>query len=123
MKAAIQESVEAIDRDRQQVWFRDGTLLRKGMRQPVDIVRAKTRRRTARWRAENDAAQRPEVSDIALALLHALLRSNLRDLTADERTLVGAALIDLHQRGYKLSEVLHVCKRVRRRLVSEDSRR
>lgn len=58
-----------------------------------------------------------------MSLLYALLRSNLHDLTADERTVVGAALSDLHTRGYKLSEVLHVCKRVRRRLVDKDSRR
>lgn len=115
-------SVESIDNERELTWFRTGSYSRrKGARQPKEVIKAKSRARTSRWRAMNDQAERPEASDIAMALLHALLRSNLRALTGDERTLVGAALIDLHKQGYKLSEVLHVCKRVRRRLVGEDS--
>jgi hypothetical protein len=108
---------EEIDNHTQSELFRSGEFARrKGLRQPIEIVRAKSRRRTAAWRVRNDKEKRPEAVLVGMALLRALVRSDLRRLTTDERGIVRDALIDLHQQGYALVEVLAVCKRLRKRL-------
>lgn len=56
-----------------------------------------------------------------MALLQALVRSDLRKLTEKDHGIVGAALIDLQEQGYALPEVLKVCRRVRKRVLREGS--
>lgn len=120
MRKIIEESVEAIDRETSEVWFRSGVIgRRKGARQPASIVRAKSRRRTARWRGGNDQARRPEAATIAMALLRAVVTARLAELSAEERGVIGAALVDLHRQGYAVSEVLTVCRRLRPRVLAE----
>ncbi|WP_354133083.1 hypothetical protein [Bradyrhizobium sp. RT9a] len=120
VKNAITESVQSIDQETKEVWFRGGVLARrKGVRQPEAIVRAKSRRRTARWRAKNDQARRPEAATIGMALLRAVVSAKRIDLSAEEQGIVGAALVDLHRQGYALREVLAVCRRLRRRVLAE----
>lgn len=112
------ETVESIDRERQETWWRPGVdgVRRKGVRQPAAVVKAKARLRTARWRVQNDQARRPEAALIGMALLRALVGSDLGKLTEHERGLVGVALVDLQQQGYSIQEVLKVCRRFRQRL-------
>lgn len=116
----ILETADTIDREASDVWFRPGVLGRqKGVRQPESIVRAKSRRRTARWRAQNDQARRPEAATIAMALLRAVVSVRRLDLSVEEHGIVGAALVELHAQGYSLGEVLTVCRRLRRRVLAE----
>jgi hypothetical protein len=123
MKNVITESVESIDQETAATWFRSGVLgRRKGVRQPQSIVRAKSRRRTARWRAKNDQVRRPEAVDIGMALLRAVVSAERVELSAEERGLIGAALVDLHHQGYALREVLTVCRRLRGRVLAEAGR-
>lgn len=56
---------------------------------------------------------------MALALLRAVVSARLSDLSTEERGVIGAALVDLHDQGYSLREVLTVCRRLRRRVRSE----
>ncbi|MCW2079677.1 UNVERIFIED_ORG: hypothetical protein M2193_001852 [Bradyrhizobium japonicum] len=119
-KALITQSVESIDQETAETWFRSGVLgRRKGVRQPEALVRAKSRRRTARWRAKNDEARRPEAVTVAMSLLRAVASARLSELSPEERGVIGAALVDLHDQGYSLREVLAVCRRLRRRVHSE----
>jgi hypothetical protein len=117
--------IELIDSSTEAELFRTGEFARrKGVRQSIDIVRAKTRRRTAAWRMRNDRVQRPEASVVAMALLRALVSSPaLGRLTEDEHGIVAAALIDLHSCGYSIREVLAVCKRLRKRTREEKTSR
>lgn len=121
MKNIIRESVEQIDREAAETWWRPGIpgARVKGQRQPVEVVRAKNRRRTARWRAKNDEVRRPEAATIAMALLRAVVVARMSDLSAEERGVIGGALVDLHAQGYSLREVLGVCRRLRRRVLAE----
>ncbi|MBR0822406.1 hypothetical protein [Bradyrhizobium liaoningense] len=120
MKKIIEESVQSIDQETGEVWFRSGVLGRgRGIRQPEAMVRAKSRRRTARWRATNDRARRPEAATIAISLLRAVVSARLSELSAEERGIIGAALVDLHRQGYAVSEVLTVCRRLRRRVLAD----
>lgn len=57
-----------------------------------------------------------------MALLRALVGSDLGKLTEQEHGLVGVALVDLQQQGYSIQEVLKVCRRFRQRLLREDGR-
>lgn len=122
--SVTRETVEGIDRERQETWWRPGVdgVRRKGFRQPAAVVKAKARLRTARWRVQNDKARRPEAALIGMALLRALVGSDLGKLTKQERGLVGVALVDLQQQGYSLPEILKVCRRFRQRLLREDDR-
>lgn len=116
--SVTRETVESIDRERQETWWRPGVdgVRRKGVRQPAAVVKAKARLRTARWRVQNDQARRPEAIVVAMAFLRALVQSELRELTQLERGIVTRALVDLNEQGYSLHEVLNVCRRVRERV-------
>jgi len=122
--SVTRETVESIDRERQETWWRPGVdgVRRKGVRQPAAVVKAKARLRTARWRVQNDQVRRPEAALIGMALLRALVGSDLSKLTKQEHGLVGVALVDLQQQGYSLPEVLKVCRRFRQRLLRENGR-
>lgn len=56
-----------------------------------------------------------------MALLIAVVSARRLDLSIEERGIIGAALVDLHGQGYALREVLSVCRRLRRRVLSETS--
>jgi hypothetical protein len=120
--SVTRETVESIDRERQETWWRPGVdgVRRKGVRQPASVVKAKARLRTARWRVLNDQARRPEANVVAMALLRALVQSELRELTERERGIVARALVDLQEQGYSLGEVLRVCRRVREQAFKEN---
>jgi hypothetical protein len=116
-------SVDEIDRERRMEWGRNGVFTRrKGIRQPAEIVRAKSRARASRWRYENDKARRPETVDVAMALLRSLVRTS-PDLDSFEQGIVRDALLDLHKAGYRLPEVMTVCKRMRERVLAEEADR
>jgi hypothetical protein len=55
-----------------------------------------------------------------MALLRALVQSELRELTERERGIVARALVDLQEQGYSLGEVLRVCRRVREQAFKEN---
>jgi hypothetical protein len=85
------------------------------------VVKAKSRVRAARWRTENDKARRPETSDVANALLRAMVRMHdVESVEPADRSIVGAMLLDMIEAGYDLNQVKAVCKRLRKRLLAPD---
>lgn len=80
--------------------------------QPKEIVKAKTRLRTAAWRSENDKLKRPESYTVAVAFMLAALRvEGVKHLDPMVSPVFSAMVKDLIARGYDGDEV---CKVVRR---------
>jgi hypothetical protein len=121
-KSFMYQTVDDLDRERSEVYFRTGVFARrKGQRQPAEVVKAKSRVRAARWRTENDRACRPETAEVALFLLRALVRlQDVETVNPDDRSIVGMMLADMVKAGYDPKQVLAVCKRVRNRVLAED---
>jgi uncharacterized protein (UPF0335 family) len=88
-------------------------------RQDPKIRMAKARARTAAWRNRLDRLRRPEIREIGMAMVTALVTSpNLDHAMTDlELRFVDAALADLQARGFALEQVKVVLRRIRRRLV------
>jgi hypothetical protein len=120
-KKSIQTSVAELDREKAEVYFRSGLFARrKGQRQPAEVVKAKSRVRTASWRVENDRAARPEAVDVANALLRAMVsRHDPESIDPADRSIIGAALTELIQTGYDLNQIKAVCRRLRKRVLAE----
>lgn len=93
-------------------------------RQDPEIRRAKAQARTAAWRQQQDRLRRPEVRDVGMALVTALVTSDLSRLTveSDETTFISAALADLDARGFDRQQTLLVLRRLRNRLVDPGDR-
>jgi hypothetical protein len=126
----IDKLVGMIDDDRQSTLFRSPDrpstrfVPRPRQKQDPSVRRAKGRARTAAWRNELDRNRRPEASDIGMALVTALVTSNdLRNATGPELRFVTAALADLESRGFDRAQVLHVLRRLRKRLVNPVDRK
>ncbi|SIO37372.1 hypothetical protein SAMN05443247_04556 [Bradyrhizobium erythrophlei] len=128
-KKSFQTSVADLDREKAEVYFRTGLFARrKGVRQPAEVAKAKGRVRAARWRSENDSAGRPETADVALALLRSLVRLHDQEsievaLSVAEMNVVQGMVGELTDAGYRLEEIKVVCKRLRRRVLAEESDR
>src|ERR1700730_11422331 len=121
-KSFMYQTVDDLDRERSEVYFRTGEIARrKGQRQPAEVVKAKSRVRAARWRSENDRVRRPETADVALFMLRALVRlHDLDNIDPEDRTLVGSALTEMLAAGYDLDQIQAVCRRLRKRVLAED---
>jgi hypothetical protein len=122
MSKTTRQTIEELDRERSEVFFRtDVFARRKGCRQPAEVVKAKARVRAARWRTENDRVGKPETSDVALALFMAMVRlHDLESVNPEDRSIIGLMLADLTGRGYDLKQIRAVCKRARKRALAED---
>jgi hypothetical protein len=94
-----------------------------GQRMSLDQKRARDRLRTASWRCQQDRLKRPEANVIAMALLKAVCTASAEGFDADSKAILGAALLDLHRRGYALAEVKEVMRRLRIRYKAEDQKK
>lgn len=92
-------------------------------RMSLDEKRARDRLRTASWRTENDQLKRPEANVIGMALLKAVCTASAGDFDADSTSILSTALLDLHRRGFALTEVKEVMRRLRIRYKAEDEKR
>jgi hypothetical protein len=122
------QEVDRIDRRRESEFWRDpdrpsGKFVPAGKRQDPMIRRAKARARTAAWRNRLDRLRRPEIREIGMSLVVALVTSPHLDhaMTDTELRFVDAALADLQARGFDLEQVKVVMRRIRRRLVDSDT--
>ena len=126
MSKTTRQTIEDLDRERQETFFRSGLFARrKGVRQPAEVVKAKSRLRSARWRTENDRVCRPESGDVAMALLRSLVRLHDQDsivtaLSTAEWNVVRGMVAELTEAGYHLEEIKAVCRRLRKRVLAED---
>ncbi|MBB5046963.1 hypothetical protein HNR60_001712 [Rhodopseudomonas rhenobacensis] len=77
--------------------------------------KAKSRLRVAGWRLQNDQLRRPEAAVIAMALLKAVCTAEQKDFDEASGRILAVALLDLHGRGYRLSEAREVMRRLRKR--------
>jgi hypothetical protein len=116
--------VARIDQMRESEFWRDpdrpsGKFVPARKRQDPKIRMAKARARTAAWRNRLDRLRRPEIREIGMAMVTALVTSpNLDHAMTDlELRFVDAALADLQARGFALEQVKVVLRRIRRRLV------
>jgi hypothetical protein len=128
-KSFLYQTVDDLDRERHQVWGRSGVFSRRrGVRQPPEVAKAKGRVRAARWRSENDRAGRPETVDVAMALLRSLVRLHDQEsietaLSTAEMNIVRGMVAELTEAGYQIEEIKAVCKRLRKRVLAEESAR
>jgi hypothetical protein len=110
------EVVRRIDETRQAEQFRnpdrpDARTLKRPRRQPIEVVRAKGRIRTATYRNKMDADRRPTTSQIGVALVLAL--ATAETLNRGEMRLVGRALADLQRRGFDIAAAKESIRRIR----------
>lgn len=122
----INEGVAAIDRSTGEFFPRNATRPRKRRvskpAEPPEVRRAKSRRRTAAWRADNDRARRPETSIIQSYWLDALLETpGLDDVTTAQHEMVGRMLAALKANGYSVRETLGVLKKRRAALLKANA--
>jgi hypothetical protein len=112
------ETADQIDKARRAYFDRnpdrpESRSLRGRTRQPVEIVKAKTRMRTAAWRCDLDRRRRPESGAVALAFMLAALRvANVDELDPVVHPAFEAMLGDMMQRGYDPVEVMAVVRRL-----------
>jgi hypothetical protein len=125
----VRRTVDRIDADRREHLFRmtdrpSTEFVPVRQRQHPDIVKAKAQARTAAWRMQGDRLGRPEARDIGMALVTALVTSDLSRLTVEsgETTFITSALADLAARGFDRKQTLLVLRRLRNRLVDPGDR-
>lgn len=123
----ILDQIDRIDAERRASLYRDpdrpdAHFLRSRDRLPKEVLRARARVRTDRWRTDMDRRKAPTASQIGLSLVHALVTSRLDELTESDRGLVGAMLTDLQSRGFDVKEALATLRRTRNRLVDPADR-
>lgn len=94
---------------------------RRRAAQPAEVRKAKSRRRVAAWRVDNDRQKRPESQVLARVALDALLLSlkSLDGVSVREHAVVSRLLVDLHAAGYDLSAVKRDLKRRWQKLHAE----
>jgi hypothetical protein len=128
-QADVDKVVGQIDKRRESEFWRDPDrpstkFVPVRRKQDPKIVKAKGRIRTAAWRNGLDRLGRPEVRDVGMALVTALVTSDhLLDMTEPEVRFVSAALADLEVRGFDRAQTLKVLRRLRNRLVDPDDRK
>lgn len=82
------------------------------------LQRARGRLRQAAYRCSLDQKRKPEASVVGMALLAAVAtRSAEQGFDAFSAGIVSSAIADLVNRGYALSEVKSVFKRVRKNFM------
>jgi hypothetical protein len=94
-----------------------------GQRMSLDQKRARDRLRTASWRCHQDKLKRPEASVIGMALLKAVCTASAEAFDADSKSILGNALLDLHKRGFSLTETKEVMRRLRIRYRTEGEKK
>lgn len=120
----IDRIVARIDETRIAEHFRnpdrpDTRFVKSRRRQDPAVRRAKGRLRTAVYRNRLDQRGAPSSYDVAMALLIALATvPSLSSMSVEDQGLVELALTDLHERGFDLSEVDKVLRRIRVRMRS-----
>jgi hypothetical protein len=124
-----QSEVNRIDRIRESEFWRDPDrpsvkFVPARQRQSPEVRRAKCRLRTAAWRNRLDRLRRPEIRDIGMSMVVALVTSPHLDhaMTDTELRFVDVALDDLQARGFDLEQVKIVLRRIRRRLSDSGDR-
>ncbi|WP_441260667.1 hypothetical protein AB7008_41255 [Bradyrhizobium sp. 521_C7_N1_3] len=101
----------------------DAVFAKPRRRQPIEVSRAKSRLRTARWRSEMDRRRAPTVSEVGMALAVALATTSWSDtLTSLDYDLIRRALSDLEARGFDPKEVRKTMRRLRTRMVDPGDR-
>ncbi len=80
-----------------------------------EVRKARDRLRTASWRAQQDSKRRPEAAVVAMALLKAVCLTESAAVDARSGMIISAAMIDLHERGFSLSETMAVVRRLRKK--------
>jgi hypothetical protein len=126
---SLDPKVDRIDQRRESELWRDpdrpgGKLVPARQRQNPEVRKAKSRARTAAWRNRLDRLRRPEISEIGMSLVVALVTSPNLDGSMTDRELrfVDVALADLEARGFDLGQINLVLRRLRRRLVNSGVR-
>lgn len=119
-----QQTVEQIDEVRREYFERSldrpQGRVRALSRQPVELVKAKSRLRTAAWRADLDKRGRPESYQVALQLLVCLIHVaresgfEVADLPETQAAFEKMFTV-MADRGFQRSEVEDVIKRLTRR--------
>jgi hypothetical protein len=100
----------------------DGRFVRL-RRDDVAMERAKQRLRTAAWRDANDRRGRPTAEQIGKALLMAVCTSaDFKRLLESDLSVVRVAIDDMVERGFVLTEVHDVMRRIRHRHVDPADR-
>jgi hypothetical protein len=119
-----QQTVEQIDEARSAYFTRQPDRpkgrVRARSRQPVELVRAKSRLRTAAWRSQLDKLGRPESDTVALTLLVCLIDvaresgHEVEDLPETKRAF-DRMFDTMAARGFQRNEVEAVIRRMTRR--------
>jgi len=114
----MSKAIADIDRVRREHFGRShdrpsGRLSRRD-KQPPEMIRAKTRLRTAAWRTSLDDRKRPEAYTVAIAFLVSVARAtDLENLDAAGIPPAFAAMLqDMIDRGYDPKEVMAVVRRL-----------
>ncbi len=119
----VAQRVAELDRERQEYFFRDvdrpsTRSVTSRSHQDPQLARANGRLRTAAWRNRVDRLRRPELRDVGMALLRALVTSpDLPHLSGPGLRILTAALTDLEGRGFDRQQIRFVCKRFRKSLL------
>lgn len=123
----VATTVLRMDADRRATLFRDPDrpdakfVPSRRQRQPAEVTKAQARVRTDRWRTSMDRRRAPTAAQLGMSLVTALARSDLNELTPDDRGLVGAMLVDLDARGFSLNEARETLRRLRDRVSDPSS--
>lgn len=92
---------------------------RERTRQPVEIRKAKSRLRTAAWRANLRQRRRPETNIVAIAFLVSLIavarkaRCEVEDLP-ETKAAFEQTFVAMQRQGYAVPEVMAVVRRLAR---------
>lgn len=121
----IDRIVARIDETRVAEHFRnpdrpDSRFVRARRRQDPAIRKAKTRLRTAHYRARLDQRRSPATSVIGMALVAALVTAKRSEMSREDWNLVARALLDLQRRGFDLAEIKDTLQRFKRRVMTVD---
>lgn len=101
----------------------DNKFVKPRRRQPVEVLRAQQRLRSARWRSEMDRRKAPTTTEVGLALATALATTSWSDkLTGADYDLIRRALADLEARGFSIVEARKMLRRLRLKLVDPGDR-
>ena len=112
-----EEVVRRIDTTREAECFRNPdrpqarVVRRSTSRQPVEVVRAQTRLRTASYRVRMDADREATTAQIGIAMVVAL--STADHVSAADSELLKRAIADLHARGFDICKVRDTMRRIR----------
>lgn len=118
----VKRTVAAIDATRTSEHFRnsdrpDGRAVRRRKALHPEVIRAQARVRVSAWRNRQDAAGIPTTAQIGMALVASLASARQSELTAEDRGLVGRALVSLQQRGFSVVAAKEVLARLRDRIA------